>query len=150
MIIYRFADSKFKDDLSGEGARLYGGRWNSQGSAMLYATEHISLGVLEIMVNHRLIENSKSNFYLIELEIPYEAIKTLSNTSLKEKWYDDNEYTQFIGDQFLQDTSIWILRVPSAVIAEEHNFIINPTHKGFKQLKHKQSRPYDIDKRLWS
>ena len=42
MIIYRFSDSDYKNDLSGEGARLYGGRWNSVGSPMLYATEHIS------------------------------------------------------------------------------------------------------------
>jgi RES domain-containing protein len=149
MIIYRLAHENYAHDLSGEGAKLYGGRWNSLGMTMLYATEYISLGVLEFMVNNRLANDQKPKLYLIELEIPYTEVKTLSNLALKKNWFDDVEYTQFIGDHFLQDAEIWILRVPSAVIPEEHNFIINPKHKRFNQLKLKKSYPYGIDNRLW-
>jgi|688.fasta_scaffold22410_5 RES domain-containing protein len=149
MIIYRFSDSDYKNDLSGEGARLYGGRWNSVGSPMLYATEHISLGVLEIMVNKRLLTPMQTDFCLIEMEIPSDSVKTLSSSSLKSNWFNDWDYTQYIGDHFLLDHKIWILRVPSAVIHEEYNFLINPTHTKFNELKLKRSRPYGIDNRLW-
>lgn len=148
MIIYRLANTKFKDDLQGEGAKLYGGRWNSVGAAMLYATEHISLAVLEILVNKRTSELHKASFSLLEISIPEKEIQALSVNELKNDWMNDIEYTRFIGDHFLQDENVWVLKVPSAVIEEEHNFIINPKHKGFKKLRIAEAKVYRIDQRL--
>ncbi|MBK7763134.1 MAG: RES family NAD+ phosphorylase [Bacteroidetes bacterium] len=148
MIIYRLANTKFKDDLHGEGAKLFGGRWNSPGEAMLYATEHISLAVLEILVNKRTSDLHKASFSLLELSIPDKEIQTLLAKDLKKNWVEDIEYTQYIGDHFLQDEKVWILKVPSAVIEEEHNFIINPNHKGYKKLSILHEKVYSIDHRL--
>lgn len=148
MIIYRLAISSFKDDLQGEGAMLYGGRWNSPGIPMLYATEHISLAVLEILVNKRMTSSFQTSFHLIQLEIPEEKIKTISLKALKKNWELDADYTRFIGDHFSKDTENWILKVPSAVVPEEHNFLINPRHPQFAELTFLSSEKYPIDKRL--
>jgi RES domain-containing protein len=148
MIIYRLAISMFKDDLQGEGAMLYGGRWNSPGIPMLYATEHISLAVLEILVNKRMTSTFHTSFHLVQFEIPDEQIKSISLKALKKNWELDPEYTRFIGDHFSKDTENWILKVPSAVIPEEHNFLINPRHPQFPNLTFISSEKYPIDKRL--
>lgn len=148
MTIYRLAASGFKDDMRGEGAMLYGGRWNSVGNAMLYASQHISLAVLEILVNKRHVEHFKTSFHLIHVELPVQEVKTISDEVLKKNWHLDIEYTRFIGDHFLQDPTQWILKVPSAVIPEEFNFILNPNHADFKQIKVLHSEIYPLDKRL--
>ncbi|HNB82026.1 MAG TPA: RES family NAD+ phosphorylase [Chitinophagaceae bacterium] len=142
------ARTSFKDDLEGAGARLYGGRWNSVGQAMLYATEHISLAVLELMVNKRTSEFHKASFSLLELYIPDKEIHTLGSGELKKGWHQDMEYTRFIGDHFLQDQQVWILKVPSSVIEEESNFLINPHHAQFKKLHVVKDAIYKLDKRL--
>lgn len=148
MIVYRLANSIFKDDLSGEGARLFGGRWNSLGNPMLYATEHISLAVLEVLVNKRTSELYNSSFHLLQIEIADDDIRTISIDELKETWHQDMDYTRYIGDHFLKDPSLWVLKVPSAVIEEEHNFLINPFHKDFKKLKAISNNLYKFDYRI--
>lgn len=148
MTIYRLAASGFKDDLRGEGAMLYGGRWNSIGNAMVYGAQHISLAVLEILVNKRNIEHFQTSFHLIQLRFPEQSVKIISTEVLKKNWHLDIEYTRFIGDHFLQDPTQWILKVPSAVIPEEFNYIMNPIHADFKQLEVLSSEIYPIDKRL--
>ncbi len=150
MIIYRLTQSTFKEDLSGSGAALYGGRWNTKGMPVLYTTSHISLAVLEILVNHNRNESPLvPSFHLLELEIP-DNLQTISKKlQLKENWMKDLEYTRFIGDAFLKDGRNLILSVPSVVIPEENNFLINPNHKQFKKVNILQSRPYQPDKRLF-
>ncbi len=115
---------------------------------MLYASQHISLAVLEILVNKRHVEHFKTSFHLIHVELPVQEVKTISDEVLKKNWHLDIEYTRFIGDHFLQDPTQWILKVPSAVIPEEFNFILNPNHADFKQIKVLHSEIYPLDKRL--
>lgn len=129
---------------------MYGGRWNSVGNPLLYATEHISLAVLEVLVNKRTNELYQTSFYLRHMEISAEDVRTVATRELKNKWQMDIDYTRYIGDHFLQDPAVWILKVPSAVIAEEHNFLINPMHPDFKKLKTIQNLPYNFDYRILS
>ena len=150
MIVYRICNPLFSDDLSGTGAKLYGGRWNSKGVAMLYASEYISLSILEMLVH-----NSFTDF-LIELNLLYISIgetievKEVKNQKLKKDWVNDFEYTRFMGDQFIKTGTHAILKVPSAVVKEEHNFIINPLHADFKKIKITESISFLTDKRLFS
>jgi len=148
MIIYRLANTQFKDDFKGEGAALFGGRWNSVGMPMFYASSHISLAVLELLVNKRTSAYFNISFHLIEMQIPNNAILEISSQALKNKWQHDMEYTQFIGDQFLQESQKWILQVPSAVIEEEHNYLVNPNHPNMTKMKINSSRSYKLDTRL--
>ncbi|MFT3903385.1 MAG: RES family NAD+ phosphorylase [Niabella sp.] len=150
MVIYRLANSLYKDDLSGQGAYLFGGRWNSKSVYALYGAQHISLAVLEIVVNFdRQLSPLVPSFHLLELQVPDSSVISLDAPALKKSWQDDMGYTQFIGDQFLQEQSHLVLQVPSAVIPEESNFLINPKHTLFKQVRVENSRSYPLDRRLF-
>ncbi len=149
MIVYRLTNGAFTKDLSGNGAKLYGGRWNSPGFNALYTTENISLAVLEILV-HVHQYNIPLNYHLLAIEIPDNIIPTLINTkSLKRSWKNDTGYSQFIGDEFLKTSANLLLKVPSAIIEQEHNFIINPTHKDISKIKIIASHLFEFDKRLY-
>lgn len=150
MTVFRICNPKFSEDISGTGAKLYGGRWNSKGVAALYASEHISLSVLEMLVHNRFTD------FAIDLNLLHLAfadtlsIKEVKSNKLKTDWINDFDYTRFMGDQFIQAGTHAILKVPSAVIKEEHNFIINPLHADFKKIKITQTISFSTDKRLFS
>ncbi|HUN03492.1 MAG TPA: RES family NAD+ phosphorylase, partial [Niabella sp.] len=92
MIVYRLANSEYKDDLSGYGSFLYGGRWNSRGLYALYATEHISLAVLEIVVNYnRSAYSIRTSYHLLEIFIPDVPLLQINVAILKKKWQEDLE-----------------------------------------------------------
>ena len=97
MIVYRLTNGEFVNDLSGTGAKLYGGRWNSIGFPALYTTEHISLAVLEVLV-HIKSYRRPLDYYLVTIELPEkEKYITIDQQKLKKNWKDDITYGQFIG-----------------------------------------------------
>lgn len=148
MILYRIAHSLYKDDLSGEGAALYGARWNSKGTRMLYTSEHISLCALEMLV-HVPLSITGASFFLLHIQVPDELSPAeIRVDKLKERWQEDEPYTAFMGDQFAAARQSLYLKVPSAVIPEENNFLINPRHPSFKKVKIIRSAPFTFDKRL--
>ncbi|MEE6186784.1 hypothetical protein PIECOFPK_01628 [Mycovorax composti] len=150
MNIYRIAREEYAEDISGYGAFLYGGRWNGKGQYALYCTEHISLAVLEIVVNYnRTLTPMRPKYHLIEIQIPENTITEIDHKVLKKDWTQDLDYTQYIGDQFLLSQAALALKVPSAVIPEEHNYLINPQHKDFKKLKIVTNKAYGLDERLF-
>lgn len=150
MIVYRLVRSEYKDDISGEGAFLYGGRWNNKGVYALYSAAHISLAVLEIVVNYdRGISAILPKYNLIEIQIPETFIIEIDISILKKGWTNDFEYTQYIGDEFLQSKSMMALKIPSAVIPEEYNYLINPLHSDFKKIKITKNNLYGLDNRLF-
>lgn len=149
MIVYRLATEQYVDDLSGTGAKLWGGRWNSTGVPVLYTTENISLALLEILVraDKTLIP---PDYMLLKLEIPEQAgLATVYKNKLKKNWKDDVEYTQFIGSSFARSGNDLALKVPSAVVDEENNFVLNPTHPDFKKVKIKSISKFQLDKRFF-
>lgn len=147
MIIHRIVQERYKEDLSGEGARIYGGRWNPKGKAALYCSEHISLCMLENMVN-MVDDLIRRNFCLMTLEIPDQKIHPIDTKALKKGWIKDFDYTQWLGKQFLEQEG-FILKIPSAIVQEENNFMINPGHRDFKKVKVIQSKPFHFDERLF-
>lgn len=150
MVIYRLVRSTYKDDFSGTGAYLYGGRWNSKGMYALYAAAHISLAVLEMVVNlDKSVLTSVSSYHLIEISLSDSLVYPFKHGELKEGWIRDREFTQFIGDGFLNSQSGLVLEIQSAVIPEESNFLINPGHPDFEKLTIGKSVPYNLDERLW-
>ncbi|MCF6307489.1 MAG: RES family NAD+ phosphorylase [Flavobacteriaceae bacterium] len=149
MKIYRIAKQKFINDLSGEGARLYGGRWNKKGCAMLYFSEHLSLCVLEMLVhtNQQLITN---NYFFFEVEIPVKHIKTILENKLPINWRSNNliSETQVFGSNWLQNNKDLALRIPSAVLPSESNILINPNHIQFSKIKVIKVSELNLDARL--
>lgn len=150
MTIYRLVRSEYQDDLSGYGAFLYGGRWNNKGQYAVYAAEHISLAVLEIVVNYdRTTASLLPSYHLVELTVPDNEIIEIDRAALKKAWHTDMDYTRYIGDEFLQSKSDLVLKIPSAVIPEENNYLLNPGHKDFKKIIIEKSRRYGLDSRLF-
>lgn len=149
MTIYRLCDRQYKNDFSGSGAERLGGRWNSRGLKALYAAEHISLAMLEIVVNLPGRQwTGPALFQLIEWELTPSQICSLDTRQLKKNWIQDQAYTRFIGDEFLKSARHLAMKVPSAVIPEEYNVLLNPLHPKFRQLKPTHSRAYKPDPRL--
>jgi len=147
MIIYRLATSEFADNLSGEGAKIYGGRWNPVGVAALYLSEFISLSILEILVRADKL-TSPETYTLLSIQIPENSVTSIELKKLKSEWQNHIEYTRSIGEDFLKMNQALALKVPSAIVPQEHNFLINPLHKDFKQVKIIYSEQLELDKRL--
>ena len=149
MIVYRITNSQYKDDISGGGARVKGARWNLRGSGMLYTAENISLSTLELLVHIGF--NDIQNFYhLLTIFIPDDAaIKVINADKLKTNWQEDEDYTAFMGTDFIHNNQNLVLKVPSAIITEEHNYLVNPDHADFKKVKIKRSKQFIFDKRLY-
>lgn len=149
MIIYRLVTGKYKDDLSGNGSKLYGGRWNSPGTAVLYTAENISLAVLEILVRADKYTIPVS-YKLLKITIPDDADTIIiTEAKLRKQWEDDLAYTQWMGDEIFKANESLILKVPSAIVPEENNYIINTGHKDFKKVKITDTDSFEFDKRLF-
>ena len=147
MIVFRLANEPYKNDISGDGASRYGGRWNSSGLKVLYTSQSISLTILESLVHLRsdLIPASQ---HLLRIEVPDKDIIEISTVKIKPGWEREYEYTQWIGDQFITQNQGLLLRVPSVIVPEEFNLLINPINKEFKKVKLLRSDLLRLDKRL--
>ncbi len=148
MIIYRITSEIYKDDISGNGAAIFGARWNSIGKRMLYASQHISLSILESLVHFKR-EQIPPNLYLLYISLPTNIeISTISLQKMKNKWSNHIDYTQWIGDSFIENNQSLVLQVPSAVVPEECNFLLNPLHKDYKKISIQKSELLQLDERL--
>lgn len=147
MIIYRLATEKFAQDLSGEGAKIYGGRWNPVGFAALYMSEYISLSILEILTRANK-NTSPGSYRLLSVQVPDTSVVIIEFKKLKKGWQQHIDYTRSIGEDFLKTNQSMVLKVPSAIVPQEHNFLINPLHKDFKKVKIVGNELLELDKRL--
>jgi RES domain-containing protein len=149
MIFYRICKSDFKDDISGSGAKLFGSRWNSKGIPMLYTAEHISLAALEMLIHIQLTEVPVT-FHVLSIFIPENAsVAELKLSKLKSSWKKDESYSAFIGDEFIRLKETLCLKVPSVVVQEEYNYLINPLHADFKKVHVTDTRQFEFDNRLF-
>ncbi len=151
MKAYRITREKYARDLSGEGARLYGGRWNSRGYAMLYTSKQASLAALEVLV-HSQIQLLPKDLVMIRLEIPGNStIKSIRVDELPTDWkrYPSPGCVKRIGDEWLAGMESLMLSVPSTVIPEELNLLINPGHTDFSTVIIEEIRPFTFDERLF-
>lgn len=151
MELYRIAQEKFAADLSGNGARLFGGRWNSEGQFALYTSFTRSLALLETLAHTPAKLLQAKTYLLITLFVPdTTTIQTLETKKLPNGW-DDVEispFTQKTGDQFLIAKKNLALVVPSVLMPEEINYILNPLHADFKKVKIINKRRIHFDKRV--
>jgi RES domain-containing protein len=149
MTVYRISNIEYSGDISGTGAKINGSRWNSKGVPMLYTSQFISLAVLEMLVN------TNFNDYAIALDLMYiklpeaHSITAIDLKHLKNNWKDDFEYTRYMGDEFFKQKESLILKVPSAVIEEEYNYLANPLHADFKKIKITKTKNFWPDERLF-
>lgn len=150
MIIYRISNSLHSDDISGTGAKIFGARWNTKGTPMLYTSGTISLALLELLV-HSQFKRFSIELDLVTIQLPpsFKAAE-ISIKKVKDDWEKDHGYTQFIGDEFIRNKQDLVLKVPSAIVQEENNFLINPLHPDFKKVRIIETRSFKTDERLFS
>ena len=151
MIVYRLSRSKFKNDLSGKGAELAGGRWNSKGVPMLYTSESIALCTVEIAV-HMPLGIVPLDYYLVRIELPDQIVQPeVKPEDLPEAWksFPHANLTQEIGDNFILEESHLVLKVPSATVQGNSNYLVNPRHPDFGKVKVLDTVPFEFDKRLF-
>ncbi|MBB6610402.1 RES family NAD+ phosphorylase [Pontibacter sp. Tf4] len=151
MIVYRLSRSRFAKDLSGRGAELAGGRWNSKGTAILYTSDSIALCTVEVAV-HMPLGIVPLGYQLIQIELPDDAtIVELPEKDLPEGWKSlpHSNATQVIGDNFVQEQQALALKVPSAAVQGTYNYLINPRHPQFQKITIVDIFPFAFDKRLF-
>lgn len=151
MEVYRLSKQQYGKDLSGRGAELYGGRWNSKGLPLLYTSANRALCMAEVAV-HTPLGLVPKNYVLITINIPRAVvIKSLNLKQLPKNWRDFQftQETQKMGDQFIKANKFAVLKVPSAVVQGDFNFLINPRHKDAQKIKWKSAEPFSFDERLF-
>ena len=148
MIVYRLSKAQYAQDLSGKGAELVGGRWNSRGNAMLYTSQSIALCVTEIAV-HVPLGILPKDYQLIHIEIPDEDLLEMKRLPKDWQCFPHSNSTQMIGDKFLKEHKHLVFKVPSAAVQGEFNFLINPRHKNFNQIKIVKIEGFNFDERLF-
>ncbi len=141
------------DALSGEGARLGGGRWNHTGIPVVYASATLSLAVLELFIHFTRRDIAISKCLLaIPVLIPDTITTIVVNVQdLAPGWNSSPppDFTRDIGTEWVRSAASAVLRVPSAIIPEEHNFVINVKHSDFVNITVGESRPFALDDRAW-
>jgi RES domain-containing protein len=151
MILYRLCKKAYINDLSGYGAEINGGRWNGKGTPALYTAASRALAVLEIAV-HVPFGIIPINYYMISLEVADSSgLTKIEAPNLPDDWARNPfpRSTQYIGDDFLKANEHLMLQVPSAIVAGDFNYIINPKHPDFKSLKIIMTEPFEFDSRLF-
>ena len=148
MIVYRITNEAYRNDISGTGAALFGSRWNSRGIYLLYTSQSISLSILESLVHLKQKEIPPSQ-YILHIELPDEKeTAEISFTKMRKGWQQDLDYTQWMGDQFIQNKQNLFLKVPSVIVPQESNVLLNPLHNEYKKVKIVASEILELDKRL--
>lgn len=150
MIVFRLCKSTYAYDLSGKGAEQYGGRWNSKGTPMIYTAQSRALSTVEIAV-HTPLGNLPNDYVLVTVEVPDKMLTELKESHLPSDWqsFPHAANTQKIGDKFIRHQADLVLKVPSAVVQGEYNYLINPLHPQIQQVKILKVENFTFDERLF-
>lgn len=148
MRVYRISKCKYIDDLSGKGAASFPGRWNGKGVHVVYTAQSASLALLESVVHLSSIPTI--TYCMLTLEIPDLSIQELPAADLPKDWEQNppDEKLKNIGNRFVEEAKFLALKIPSAIMPEEFNYILNPNHKQFNLVKILSNRNLSIDERL--
>jgi RES domain-containing protein len=147
---WRIVKAAFADDVfSGEGARLFGGRWNQPDHRVVYTASSISLATLELIVTTPRAQ-LLSGFVIASCTFREVLVEDIDASRLPANWrdYPAPAELQQLGVEWLVNSSSAVLSVPSAVTPEERNYLINPEHEHFHSVDCSVSKPFQIDLRL--
>lgn len=147
MLVYRIALAKYANKLVASGRAA---RWNPNDVDMIYTASSRSLACLENVV-HRNQLGLNLAFNVMTIEVPDNLkITTIALNTLKPDWSNFNQmrFTQTIGENWIKEQKTAILAVPSSIIEEEFNYLINPKHEDFGAIKLIRSLPFVFDQRI--
>lgn len=135
----------------GEGARLAGGRWNRKGTPVIYTSATLSLAAQELFV-HLDPDEVPANLVAVSADIPKGVlIKALDAADLARDWrqYPAPEYLAQAGTEWARSQGSAVLAVPSALIPQEMNYLLNPTHPEFSRIQTNKPEAFAFDPRMW-
>lgn len=140
-----------KDAFSGEGARLYGGRWNSPGVSVVYTAQTQSLAALELLV-HLETSDLLHEYVVIEARFHSSLITRLAKSDLPKDWRASPlpASARAIGDAWIAEEPSPVLELPSAVVPAENIFLLNPEHPTFAKIEIGSPLDFEFDARLIS
>ena len=148
---FRIFKTKHTDAwFDGEGSYLYGGRWNSRGTRLLYTSEALSLAALEMLV-HLNSRHLLAYYSFATVGFSESLVLDIKNlVDLPRKWHNSPPpiAVQKIGDEWADSKASLILKVPSSVIPLESNYLINVLHSDFPTLKLGKAMSFSFDERL--
>jgi RES domain-containing protein len=151
MMLFRLSKTKYADDLSGKGAEIAGGRWNSKGTPMIYTAESRALCIAELAM-HLPLGIVPKDFSFISFTIPDNIpVFNLPKNQLLYNWnvYPHPNETQEIGDLFVKENKYLLMKVPSVVVEEEYNYLINPRHKLMQKVQVSDLSPFKFNDRFF-
>jgi RES domain-containing protein len=133
----------------GEGARLFPGRWNPAGVPVVYASEHLSLAVLEVLVHVR-VHQVRIAFHAFEITIPDALVDVVPDEQLPRGWDGAAiaRGTRDFGSTWWRERRSVALSVPSVIVRQERNVVLNPLHPDFAQLEIARPARFRFDERL--
>lgn len=149
MLVYRLSNKKYGMDISERGAAITGGRWNKKGRPVLYTSESISLSLLELVVN--IPPLFQPNLMLLVLEIPDNAVIEIPRDILPNIWYQYPApgILAEIGEQHYALKNALVIKVPSAVVQSNFNYVLNCLHQQYDEVKILEQKPFVFDPRLY-
>lgn len=149
MIVYRIGRIKYANDLTGEGARLNGGRWNHKLTPCIYTSGSRSLAVLEYTVNVN-IDDIPRALSITTIEIKESDILELTIPDLPGDWRISpaSTSTKDFGTNLLKGHSYSVIKIPSVIIPAEYNYLLNPLHKKSSAFKIKNVEDFIYDERI--
>ncbi|MGL5891594.1 MAG: RES family NAD+ phosphorylase [Bacteroidia bacterium] len=151
MMVYRISRERFARDLTGEGAKLHGGRWNIPGFPCIYTASSRSLAMLEFRVHLHDISQTPPDLRLLCLEVPERSVTVIDPELASPNWRNypsPGECMRYGAVQLLKQESL-LIKVPSSIVPEEYNILINPLHPKMKQVKIVDCLPLLLDPRLF-
>jgi RES domain-containing protein len=152
MIAWRIVTKRRQNTaFDGEGARRFGGRWNPPGTRMVYTSSNLSLAALEYFV-HVSLETKPDDLVSISIEIPdHLKMERITESRLPKNWrtYPAVTQLQIIGQKWLKAAKSVVLAVPSAIIPQELNYLINPEHADFGKCRINKPQAFVIDPRMF-
>lgn len=151
MIVHRLTRSKYAKELSGIGAKIAGGRWNSRGVEVIYTAANRSLAMAEIAV-HLSYDLIPHDYMMLDIYLPdHVSMEKITPSELNKEWHlhPPKEHTKQIGDNFIATGKSLIMMVPSAVVKGDYNLLINPIHKEFSKVKIVESTSFPFDRRIF-
>ncbi len=151
MLVHRLLQAAYRHEpLSGQGAALYGGRWNPKGLSLLYTTESPALSLLEVLVH--INPKRIPAYYLVTIEVP-DSIRTYQARELPADWRATGSVQPMPSQTFLLDwlrePDSLVVEVPSSIVPIMANYLINPRHPLFVGCRVVRSAPFEIDERLY-
>lgn len=147
MLVFRISLAKYANSLLASGRAA---RWNSNDVKVIYTSNSRALACLENVV-HRSKLGLSTNFSVMEIDIPNSIVITEVSLSNLTKYWDQFEQMhlmQKIGDQWIDECKTAVLKVPSSIIHDEFNYLLNPNHLDFKKIKLVTVKPFLFDDRI--